>query len=220
MDGFSEDEGNDVFTTTEATTTVPTTTEETTTTEIVTTTKSPTSGVQLDVSVQDLESRGFQKYFEVSFGEGRIKRKLLSVGAGSEVFVGCFNKKESTEMIRVGVFGESEDLFRQTFVAETTETDASEHNGVFTYFSKNIPGEPFGFSASPKIYLNPYDYFDCFEKSGRWDCGQGDLEATRMSIYTNFPFSNGQRCGKDTAANYGSLADFKKDFVLVAWMRK
>ena len=50
MDGFSEDEGNDVFTTTEATTTVPTTTEETTTTEIVTTTKSPTSGVQLDVS--------------------------------------------------------------------------------------------------------------------------------------------------------------------------
>ena len=44
--------------------------------------------------MQDLESRGFQKYFEVPFGEGRIKRKLLSVGAGSEVFVGCFNKKE------------------------------------------------------------------------------------------------------------------------------
>ena len=45
------------------------------------------------------------------------------------------NQIQSTEMIRVGVFGESEDLFRQTFVAETTETDASEHNGVFTYFS-------------------------------------------------------------------------------------
>ena len=45
------------------------------------------------------------------------------------------NQIQSTERVRVGVFGESEDLFRQTFVAETTETDASEHNGVFTYFS-------------------------------------------------------------------------------------
>ena len=49
MDGFPEEQENDAFTTTEATTTVPTTTEETTTTEIVTT-KSPSSGVQLDVS--------------------------------------------------------------------------------------------------------------------------------------------------------------------------
>ena len=45
MDGFPADAESDIFTTTEATTTLPTTT-----TEVVTTTRSPTSGVQLDIS--------------------------------------------------------------------------------------------------------------------------------------------------------------------------
>ena len=51
--------------------------------------------------------------------------------------------------------------------------------------SKNIPGQPFGFSPTKDIYLNPYDYFDCYQKTERWDCPATDMDDLRMSIYTS-----------------------------------
>ena len=51
--------------------------------------------------------------------------------------------------------------------------------------SNNIPGEPLGFSESQNIYLNPYDYYDCYVKTKRWDCPSNQMDDMRMSIYTS-----------------------------------
>jgi len=170
-------------TTTEQTTTTTTTTTSTTTT---TTTMAPTYGIQRDIARAYLIQQGFEKYVDVSFGKGRISSLLLSVPvANAQIFIGCYNKKNSNSNIQLGVFGDANDLFKKQKFNEMEEIEAQSYNGYYSYFSSNIPGQPLGFSGSKEIYLNPYDYQDCFTKTGRWDCPANELDDHRMSIYTS-----------------------------------
>jgi len=216
--GFGRSDNLDEeFTTTEIQTTTSTT--STTTTTTTTTTANPLSGVQERFSKSELTSRGFQKYFSADFSTGRVGDGLTNIPNGAQnIFIGCYNKKSRNDEFQVGVFGD-ESLFNQRSFAFQEQTDAVlQRNGFYSYYANNeIPGEPFGFAAKPDIYLGPFDFFDCQIQAGRWDCGPSQLESSRMSIYMNFPYSSGWRCGADTAANYESATSFKRDFVLEAW---
>ena len=60
---------------------------------------------------------------------------------------------------QVGVFGDESLFFARSFPYQQ-QTTAIPTNGFYSYYSNNeIPGEPFGFAASPDIYLGPFDFF-------------------------------------------------------------
>ncbi|CAG5102311.1 Oidioi.mRNA.OKI2018_I69.chr1.g241.t1.cds [Oikopleura dioica] len=205
-----------------------TTSTATTTTTTTTTTSVPLilSGVQTQFPKSELSSRGFKKYFSADFSTGRVGQGLKEIPAGAQnIFVGtarlmlCYILfcENNEPLNQVGVFGDESLFFARSFPYQQ-QTTAIPANGFYSYYSNNeIPGEPFGFAASPDIYLGPFDFFDCQIQAGRWDCPPAQLEKSRMSLYMNFPYSSGWRCGSDTAANYESATAFKKDFVLEAW---
>ena len=77
------------FTTTTSTTSTSTTTTSTTSGSVI------PSGVQQNISPDNLRSMGFEKYLSVDFSRPRIGSDLVNVPIqNTKVFVGCYKKGE------------------------------------------------------------------------------------------------------------------------------
>lgn len=75
------------------------------------------------------------------------------------MFLGCRETNSTT--IKLGHFSPTETFFESQDLPSQETFTGRLVNGAFTYYSKDLPSEPLGFSGAPEIYLYNIDTYDC-----------------------------------------------------------